>query len=110
MHKFETQYHNTCCAIFCNISKINSLRENRCIVIDVFEVDLHICIANKAFSSLVLGKDCESPLRPAKGLISVQRLQARHKHMKYLETVVIYLDVTERYVLAKTVRAETTTF
>jgi hypothetical protein len=29
--------------------------------------------------------------------------------MKYLETVVIYLDVTEGYVLAKTVRAETTT-
>ena len=72
------QLHITCCAIFCNISKINSLRENGCIVINVLEVDLHISITNKALSTLILSEYCKSPLWSAKGLIPIQRLQTQN--------------------------------
>lgn len=52
-----------------------TLREKWSIIVDILEVDLDIRVAHEAIAALVLSKHSESPLGPAIGLISVQRLQ-----------------------------------
>lgn len=50
------------------------LREERCIVVDVLEVDLDIGVADQAVAAVVLGEDGEPPLRSATRLITVEWL------------------------------------
>jgi hypothetical protein len=51
------------------------LREERRVVVDVLEVDLDVSVADEAVAAVVLREHGEPPLRPAAGLIAVQRLR-----------------------------------
>ena len=45
------------------------------IVVDVLQVDLDIGVAYQPVATIVLGKDSETPLRPATRFITIQRLK-----------------------------------
>lgn len=61
-------------SVFSDVSKVDALREEGCVVVDVLEVDLNVRVADKALAALVLCEHGEAPLRPTARLVSVQRL------------------------------------
>jgi len=65
----------TCGAILGDVAEVDSLREYRGVVVDVLKVNLDIGVTHESFSTFVLGKHGEPPLRSTIWLISVQRLR-----------------------------------
>ena len=52
-----------------------TLWKQGCVVIDIFEIDLNIGVAHQAIASIILSKNCESPLGSSRGFIPIQRFQ-----------------------------------
>lgn len=56
-------------------TQVQTLWENWGVVVDVFEINLDICVADQPLATFVLSKHCEAPLRPAVGLVPIERLK-----------------------------------
>ena len=64
----------TGCAVLGDVSVVDPLGEERRVIVDVLQVDLHVGVANESVAAVVLSEHCEAPLRPTRGLVAVQRL------------------------------------
>lgn len=72
-------------SVFSDVSEVDALREEGCVVVDVLEVDLNVRVADKALAALVLSEHGEAPLRPTARLVSVQRLQQNSPQVSQVE-------------------------
>lgn len=61
--------------VFGHVSPVDSLREHRRVVVDVFQVHLDVGVTDQSLAAFVLRKHGEPPLRSTVGLISVQGLR-----------------------------------
>ena len=50
------------------------LWEHRRVIVDVLEVDLHVCVPDESVAALVLREHGEPPRGPALGVVAVQGL------------------------------------
>lgn len=66
-------------SVLSDISPVHPLREHRRVVVDVFQVHLHVSVADQALAAFVLCEHGEPPLRSAVGLISVQWLRENRR-------------------------------
>ena len=51
------------------------LGEERRVVVDVLQVDLHVGVPDEAVAAIILCEDGESPLRPATRLVTIEWLK-----------------------------------
>lgn len=77
VYGWHGHYRETRSAIFGYVTIVNALRKLWCIVVDIFEINLYIGIADKTFATLILGEDGKTPLGPTVRLIAIKRLKER---------------------------------
>lgn len=85
----------TSSSILGNIAEVHPLWEDGRVVIDILQVDLHICIAHQPFSSFVLSKHGEPPLGSTSGLVPVQRLEHKRKDKIRISFIYCKADISK---------------